>query len=268
MTDVLHQDWLTSDLDAHALDAAINDAVPAHLTQVRDRTLARVRKVRAAVHERLTRAINHWDHRALELDEQVAAGGQPRMNPDRARQRADELAARLRARMDELDREQQLQAMPPVVVGGALVVPAGCLARLRGEPVVPVHTHNTKEVERRAVDAVLQAEELLGRDAEEMPPNNPGYDVRSVTSDRHLVLIEVKGRISGAETVSITRNEILTGLNSDRWILALVEVHPDGHDDVRYIHHPFRGEIDDLGFAETSRTFNWHDLWSAAGAPA
>jgi hypothetical protein len=44
------------------------------------------------------------------------------MNPDRAQQRADELAARLKRRMAELDKEEQLRALPPVVVGAALVV--------------------------------------------------------------------------------------------------------------------------------------------------
>ncbi len=55
--------------------------------------------------------------------------------------------------------------------------------------------------------------------------------------------------------MTITRNEILTGLNTDHWILALVEVRPDGTQEVRYLYHPFRGRVDDLGFTETSRTF-------------
>jgi len=43
--------------------------------------------------------------------------------------------------------------------------------------------------------------------------------------DDPLRFIEVKGRITGADTVTITRNEILTALNRpEQWILALVEV--------------------------------------------
>jgi hypothetical protein len=80
--------------------------------------------------------------------------------------------------------------------------------------------------------------------------------------------MEVKGRVVGADSVSITRNEILTGLNTDRWILALVEVGPDDATEVRYLHHPFQGRLDNLGFTETSRTFPWEQLWSVAGAPA
>jgi len=262
---LLGEPWLAGGLEAAALDVAIEQGVPAHLDEVRTRTVARLRKVRAAVHERLTREVAYWDHRALELDEQAAAGRQPRMNPDRARQRADELAGRLRRRMAELDQEEQLKALPPVVVGGALVVPAVLLA-VSSTP--GTHARNTEWVDKTAIAAVLAAERARGRDPEEMPHNNRGFDIRSRTQDGHLLFIEVKGRIAGGETVTITRSEILTGLNSDRWILALVEVDPAGSTEVRYLHHPFRGQIDDLGFTETSRTFPWAALWKAGELPS
>ena len=50
------------------------------------------------------------------------------MNSAKARQRADELEARLKRRLEELDAERQLSPLPPVVAGGALIVPAGLLA--------------------------------------------------------------------------------------------------------------------------------------------
>lgn len=269
LASVLTEPWLSTNLEAAALDVAIEKAIPAHLAEIRERTVTRVRKVRTAVHERLTREIAYWDNRALELDEQVATGRQPRLNPDRARQRADELASRLRRRMIELDQEEQLRALPPVVAGGALVVPAGLMHRLdESAPPPGAHAQDTVWVDKAAIGAVLAAEQVLGRAPEEMPHNNPGYDIRSHTPDGHLLFLEVKGRISGAETVTITRNEILTGLNTDRWILALVEVDPAGMTTVRYLRHPFRGQIDDLGFKETSRTFPWNQLWKVAEPPS
>jgi hypothetical protein len=172
--------------------------------------------------------------------------------------------------MAELDKEEQLQALPPIVVGAALVVPAGLLERLTSErpDLRPAPSRETKRIERLAIRAVMAAEHALDREPEEMPYANPGFDIRSRQPDGHLRFLEVKGRVAGAETVSITRNEILTGLNSDRWILALVEVAPDDTTEVRYLHHPFQGRLDDLGFTETSRTFPWDQLWLAAGAPA
>lgn len=263
--EVLADRWLDQDLETAALDVAIEEAVPAHLGEVRERTLARVRKVRAAVHERLTREIAYWDQRAVELDEQVAAGKQPRINPARARQRADELAARLRRRMTELEQEEQVKALPPVVVGAAVVIPGPLVS----EREVPSDlTPDTTWVDQTAVGAVLVAERGLGRKPEEMPHNNPGFDIRSLAADGHLFFIEVKGRIAGATTVTLTRNEILTGLNTDRWILALSEVSPSGQTEVRYLWHPFRGQIDDLGFTETSRTFSWSQLWKVAEPPS
>jgi SNF2 family DNA or RNA helicase len=270
LADVLDAEWLTGDLEAVGVDAAIEEAVPAHLATVRAHTMARVAKVRAAVRERLTREIRYWDHRAVELREQAEAGKQPRMNPDRAQARADVLADRLRRRLTELKQEETLTPLPPLVVGGALVVPAGLLARRigarRSEPAE--HARRTAEIERRAVDAVLRAERALGRDPDEMPRNNPGYDIRSRTPDGHLVFIEVKGRLTGAGTVTVTRNEILFALNAGpAHRLALVEVHPDGGEAVRYLTGAFDGMEGRVHFAATAVTFDWQKLWDQGGQP-
>jgi hypothetical protein len=132
------------------------------------------------------------------------------------------------------------------------------------------HAIETRIVEERAVQAVLAAEAHLGRQAEPMPHNNPGFDIRSIDAEGHLLLIEVKGRVAGAETVTVTRNEILTGLNAaERYVLALVKVGvgEETAEDVRYLYDPFAGKSRQLHFAERSTTFDWIKLWEAAGAP-
>ncbi len=59
-----------------------------------------------------------------------------------------------------------------------------------------------------------------------------------------LRFIEVKGRVKGAKTVIITKNEILTGLNKPKdFILAIVIVNGETTD-TRYIHKPFQREPD------------------------
>ena len=99
--------------------------------------------------------------------------------------------------------------------------------------------------------AVLSAERKLGhraRDMNDEQRNHPGYDIETFApseadSSDALHFIEVKGRISGSTTVTVSRNEILTGLNSpDQFILALVDVSFDGsqHDKVRYLRRPIR----------------------------
>jgi superfamily II DNA or RNA helicase len=269
---LLDSPWLNGDIERRGLDYAIEVAVPAHLAEVRLRTDTRVAKVRAAVRERLTKEIAYWDHRAAELRGQANAGKQPRMNPDRAQNRADELSVRLKARLADLDRAQQLSALPPVVVGGALIVPVGMLkgSRIETTATPPHMTHVTELVERRAVDAVLATEKNFGRKATEMSRMNPGFDIRSEASDGRVLFIEVKGRIVGAETFVVTRNEILHSLNvPDTWVLALVEVSPDGpaHDRVRYFRRPF-GDTVQLPFATTSAVLSWRSYWDRGEAPS
>jgi len=262
--------WLTAGVEGAGVDYAISTLVPEHLTEVRQRTEARVRKVKAAVQARLTAEIAHWDARAITLADAARQGRQPRINPERARARADDLQHRLDRRLVELDQELKLQPLPPLVVGAALIVPAGLVGQAGGPAdAAPPRSRETKEVERRAVEAVLAVERLLRRTPAEMPPNNPGYDIRSIDSEQHLHFIEVKGRIEGAESVTVTRTEILTGLNTHRnYVLALVEVVPDGGERVRYLRDPFSGKSPRLHFAETSTSFDWRRLWEAAGDPA
>ena len=62
-----------------------------------------------------------------------------------------------------------------------------------------------------------------------MPHNNPGYDIESRRPDGHLVYIEVKGRVEGAEEFWVTRTEVLHGKNSATGSrLAMVSVSRQG----------------------------------------
>jgi superfamily II DNA or RNA helicase len=267
---VLDGGWVRDDLEKQSLDHGVQQA-RAHLEEVRRRTLERVDRTTAAVRERLTIEIRYWDRRANQLKDQELAGKLPKsgMNSGKARQRADELEARLARRLEELDAERQLSPLPPVVVGGALVLPAGLLTRLGGTPVDPTaRARETARVERAAVDAVLATERHLGRTPVEMPHNNKGYDIESKDADGRLWFIEVKGRIEGAETVTVTKSEIGVGRNKpDEFILALVEVPVDGEPLVRYLRQPFDGS-GDLPFGTISVTFAWKKLADRGEVPA
>ncbi len=48
-----------------------------------------------------------------------------RLNAQEARRRGDERQAHLQKRMELLDREAQIAALTPVILGGMVVVPAG-----------------------------------------------------------------------------------------------------------------------------------------------
>lgn len=103
-----------------------------------------------------------------------------------------------------------------------------------------------------------------------MARNNKGYDIESKTPNADLIFIEVKGRIRGAETVTVTRSEIGVGRNKpDDFLLALVEVPGDNGGDavVRYLRRPFEG-MGEPHFASVAETFNWKKLIERAEAPA
>lgn len=263
-------EWLAEAPETVGLDYAIEHVVPQHLDEVGRRVTARVDNTMAAVNDRLTREITYWDRRANQLKDQELAGKHPRLNSDKARARADDLQVRLRKRLLELEEEKQLHLQPPVVVGAALVIPRGLIAARTGGTVRD-SAIDTERTHRLAVATVMAAETTLGREPEEMPHNNPGYDIRShdpATGD--WIFIEVKGRVAGAEMFTVTRNEILHALNTgDRFRLALVEVAPelDGATSVRYLSQPFVGKQDTY-FDVTSVNYKWSIFWERGGPPS
>jgi len=221
--------------------------VPQHLQEVRQRKEELIDKAMKAVKDRLTKEIAYWDHRAEQLKDQELAGkGNNRLNSGLARQRADALMARLQKRMDELEQERKLSPLPPVVVGAAMVIPRGLLTRLKGVSAKPdVFAKETAQVEAAAIAAVIEAERQMGFIPKDVSSEKRGYDIESaIPGTGRLRFIEVKGRIQGATTITVTKNEILSCLNKpDDFILAIVQV--DGENAVtKYVRCPFHREPD------------------------
>ncbi len=268
---LLDETWLAHGVEDVAVSWAIEHGINDHLALVQERVRATVGRTRQQVRQRLTQEINYWDARHADLLDQQAAGRQLKRSPEHAERRARDLEGRLDKRLQDLTADEALRPLPPVVAGGALVVPQGLLDRLAGRRDAPVATYakDTAEVDRRAVAAVLAAERAIGRHPEEMPHNNPGFDIRSRTDDGHWVFIEVKGRIAGAEDFVVTRNEVLYGKNADRYRLALVRVSPDGpeHDEIRYLVDPF-ARFDFGDFAADGVRGDWAKEWAKGGPPS
>ncbi|MGI0485500.1 helicase-related protein [Pantanalinema rosaneae CENA516] len=276
---------LRDDIESKATSYAIAHLVSNHLQEVRERKEELIEKTVRAVKDRLTKEINYWDQRAADLRLQEQAGKpNAKLNSTKAQQRADELAARLQKRLSELEQERKFSPMPPVVIGGALVVPIGLLQRLQGkrESTTSTFARETKRVELAAMEAVMAAERALGYEPRDVSDQKCGYDIESVEPGTgQLRFIEVKGRIEGAETVTVTKNEILAALNKpDNFILALVQVPADqnfpegdafavresGGDYqvqgkgciLRYVKEPFQQP----DFRSCSVNYPWKDLWN------
>ena len=268
----VEEPWLAAGMEDIATGWAIEHALGPHLQEVEQRVVPAVERTRSQVRHRLTAEINRWDARHADLLDQRAAGRDLKKNtPEIAYRRARDLERRLERRESELDADARLTVLPPVVAGGALVLPQGLLDRVAGLRTEPAasYARETARIERRAIDAVLAVERGLGRQPEEMPHNHPGYDIRSTTPDGRVMRIEVKGRIAGADDFVITRNEVLTGKNlADDYRLALVVVSPDGApaDDVCYLTRPFDATNTD-DFRVTRFTLSWHKTWVQGGVP-
>ena len=101
-----------------------------------------------------------------------------------------------------------------------------------------------------AMQAVMNAERAQGHEVVDVSAQKCGWDVTSLPKAvdgklpdvRH---IEVKGRAKGQTTITVTRNEILYGLNQqDKFILAIVLVDGEGYDGPFYVTRPFTQEPD------------------------
>ena len=256
--------WINREMEQQAQAYAVAHVVPEHLAQVRDPKLALIAKTEAAVKDRLTKEISYWDHRAeqLKLQEKAGASG-ARLNSDEARKRADTLQIRLHKRLQELKLEAQLSPLPPVVLGGLLVVPQGLADAMAGRRS-PV---DTQKVAARARAIVMEVERGLGYEPTDREFDKLGYDIESrMPGTGRLRFIEVKGRASGAATITVTKNEILYSLNKpDDFILAIVEFLDNARHRVSYLRQPFQREPD---FGVTSVNYDFAKLLARAEAPA
>lgn len=121
-------------------------------------------------------------------------------------------------------------------------------------------------MEKLAMAAVMAAERVLGHEPRDVSAQRVGYDIESKDEGGILRFIEVKGRTDGADTVTITRNEILPALNKpDAFILAIVSVHEGFVAEPRYIRQPFQREPD---FGATSVTYKLGELLARGGVPS
>jgi SNF2 family DNA or RNA helicase len=260
--------WINRELEPKAQGYAVAQVVPEHLKEVRDAKLRLIAKTEAAVKDRLTKEITYWDYRAEQLKLQEQAGKpNAKLNSGEARKRADILQGRLQKRLEELKLEAQISPLPPVVLGGLLVIPAGLLKAMSGpSALTSTVAVDTQASAARARTVIMDVERRLGFDPADRELEKLGYDIESrVPGTGKLRFIEVKGRISGADTITVTRNEVLYSLNKpDDFILAIVEFMDGDTHRVHYLRQPFQREPD---FGVTSVNYDFAELLARAEAP-
>ena len=104
--------------------------MPTHFAEVKNRKEFILNKTAKAVKDRLTAEIQYWDYRAADLAMKEAAGKtNAKLNSTLAARRAEELQNRMFVRLAEIDKERRISPMPPVIAGGALIIPTFLLAK-------------------------------------------------------------------------------------------------------------------------------------------
>lgn len=144
-------------------------------------------------------------------------------------------------RLAELDQRGPDLSAAPVVLGGLLVVPIGLIAAMTGRklPSHPVDTRLFRRPRSRhrhggGAFPGLRADRPRVRAARLRHESRP-------PGDGPLRFIKVKGRVTGADIVTVTKNEILYSFNKPAtfFILALVEFIDDERHRVLYLRRPF-----------------------------
>lgn len=102
------------------------------------------------------------------------------------------------------------------------------------------------------MQGAMEAERRMGYEPRDVSAKKCGYESHAPGTGK-LRFIEVKGRRVSGKTTTVTKNEILTGLNkADDFLLAIVQVDNGEEATPRYVRRPFGREPD---FGVTSVTY-------------
>ena len=269
--DLLEEDWLTSELEKTAIRFATVDLAQGHVAEVKARRLPEIEKLEQEVRARLKKEINYWDcaglraERGREGRQEDAAQLAKRATPRRGFGGASEAAAgsapagafHLVAAAARARRH-----------GGHSTRPSGRALRLAFRPI-------SRRTPRRAEKSSLPRWERswqrnvrwVTRRSTCPPKRLATISLRTTRRSGHLRFIEVKGRIDGADSVMITRQEVITSLHEpEKFILAIVSVPGGFAHEPRYVRGPLVER--EPSFLETAIQFDLRRLIERAGAPA
>jgi hypothetical protein len=270
----LNADWLCSDLEKKVTQFATVELAQGHVADVRARRIPEIDKVEHEVKARLKKEINHWDSRAFELKEEEKAGKKTRLNWQNAQRRAEDLAERLKRRLGVIEQERFISAQPPRVRGGMIIVPNGLLREHMPNQYGDVGSGFSedplarKEIEVKAINAVMAVERELGNEPISVENQRGlGYDIESYDPKTgHLRFLEVKGRVDTADTIMITRNELMASLNKEESFFLVFVPISDGYAQ-KPIYRPGRLMTREPEFGQTAIQFSIKSLLERIEVP-
>ena len=112
----------------------------------------------------------------------------------------------------------------------------------------------------------MEAEKELGRLPKDVSSTKGiGYDIESIDSEGNLFFIEVKGRIEGSDTITLTYNERQCAKNSpNKFRLAISIIKNDEASKPKYISNVDWGTP---GFASESENYNLYKILNKSSIP-
>ena len=253
---IFKEDWIAEDWEQFITNQALQNLVPEHLKEIKNERLLKIEKARNEIKARLQFEINFWSMRYEELKMQESANRRGRIPSKLAKERAELAVNRLGKRMADLDAEMDIKAKLPIIKGGALIVPIGYLNQAKGKTInASADAEERKKVELLAMQSVMNAERELGRIPKDVSEKKGiGYDIESKDINGNLFFIEVKGRIDGASSITLTYNERHCAKNCpDQFRLAVSIIKNGVATKPKYISNVNWGTP---GFASESENYN------------
>ncbi len=237
----LQQEWLKVNVEEDIKKFAINELARKHLEEIRKRRLSEIAKVEKEVIKRLLKEIENSQNRIRKFKKSERENSGFRLARENAERSLQEFEERLDYRVNLFKKERNLSALPPTIKGGILVVPQGLLDMKANNGKMSRAGANKKEIEELAMEAVMKHERKLGFDPEDVSAQKCGYDILSLNKAKDKCrFIEVKGREEGADTITATRNEIITSKNApENYFLVIVLISNGIVNTPRYIKEPF-----------------------------
>ena len=240
----LKLNWINESLEEKCISFANRSLVKEHLEKMKKHTEGIVEKIKTQVNERLTKEIIFLSNKAQELREKEKRGETNlRVSSTKILQNIDELKKRLDDRLKQLDNQKTLRAGQSTIIGRVLVIPAGFFVK-NGIKEADYSIDGRDEIEAAAMTTVLEQEKKLGRIPEDVTSQRLPYDIISRDNHGNLKFIEVKGKMKGKHTVTVSKGEILTYKNKPNdFILAIVLIDENGNaEKPRYVFNPFELE--------------------------
>jgi hypothetical protein len=259
--------WINTELENKCKDFANSVLVKKELDERKRYVEESVEKQKGQVQERLTKEIIFESKKAQELKMKELSGKKTSTSSGKRAQRVEELKARLENKMKQLEEQKHLRVGQASIIGRALVIPAGFFDKY-GITKPDYSLDGRDEIERIAMKKVMEAEERIGRKPEDVSAQKLPYDIISKAGHGKIKLIEVKGKLKGKPTVTVSKNEILTYKNKPNdYILAIVMMEEDMIPETpRYVFNPYEVQLGkgttnlEVGFNEVSTNYNLKKL--------